>query len=549
MHYLNFRLKSISNEPDLIRRKLLYSGFLLFGNFGFSSVWQNGNCLLYSYKAGTTQLLATYSDKDYKYQNTNPIELSGISKKSIWLGLDCYRLVLMSSNGNVIWDVDNFYSLFLEENLRENVDYFSINKSNIQSFFSADFFFDEYKKYSLEFSRFELFGDGRDETNKLIDAFNSAAGRVLRFDKNKVFRASKQIVVPDNSTIDFNGSRIVFSTNGAQNNLIIGNKVSICNGIVENSGDEFSGHGGNQCPITIGDYGTGIGSEYVFLYQLSIITRRPNGNGILVTGSSRFIRMSNLNFPSGPEIGRPILIHWGGADLYSSVGTTHPNRIDIENITTGDLSFPTNDGAAVFISSAYDVNVKGVFCADLAFPIVQVFAGDFGGEYAPMDVQNSLMTGILIEDVNAKSCRTQILKINNKSKLLKNNLTYPGPFVQRLSGKSLANETAAVLIENVIGGQLLDAFIEGGGVGIKLSGGVMRFVIKGGVIRNPKHVGVFISGRGSLSIPPEDCIIDSPLVYKHGKLTDSKSHAAIDCALRTVVFNSVNCELKWFPNG
>lgn len=62
---------------------------------------------LYTYEAGTTTPLATYTDSTGATANTNPIILSVRGEANVWLGTSSYKFVLKDSNDVLIWTVDN----------------------------------------------------------------------------------------------------------------------------------------------------------------------------------------------------------------------------------------------------------------------------------------------------------------------------------------------------------------------------------------------------------------------------------------------------------
>jgi len=62
---------------------------------------------LYSYAAGTTTPLATYTDKSEDTANTNPIILDSSGFASIWLGSSAYKLILKDSDDVQQWSVDD----------------------------------------------------------------------------------------------------------------------------------------------------------------------------------------------------------------------------------------------------------------------------------------------------------------------------------------------------------------------------------------------------------------------------------------------------------
>ena len=71
----------------------------------------NGNPLsgglLYTYVAGTTTPLATYTDYGGATPNANPVVLNSRGEASVWLGNSLYKFMLKDSTGTLIWTADN----------------------------------------------------------------------------------------------------------------------------------------------------------------------------------------------------------------------------------------------------------------------------------------------------------------------------------------------------------------------------------------------------------------------------------------------------------
>lgn len=69
--------------------------------------------LIYSYEAGTTTPLATYTSRAGNIANTNPIVLdaAGRPPSEVWLSPITYKLVLKTSTGVLIWTMDNINGL------------------------------------------------------------------------------------------------------------------------------------------------------------------------------------------------------------------------------------------------------------------------------------------------------------------------------------------------------------------------------------------------------------------------------------------------------
>ena len=63
--------------------------------------------LLYTYAAGTTTPLASYTDSTGNFANTNPIVLDSRGEANVWLGAAIYKFALYTSVGVLIWTVDN----------------------------------------------------------------------------------------------------------------------------------------------------------------------------------------------------------------------------------------------------------------------------------------------------------------------------------------------------------------------------------------------------------------------------------------------------------
>lgn len=62
---------------------------------------------LYSYAAGTTTPLATYSSSSLTTPNTNPVILDSRGEAGVWLGVQSYKLALYTPDNILIWTVDN----------------------------------------------------------------------------------------------------------------------------------------------------------------------------------------------------------------------------------------------------------------------------------------------------------------------------------------------------------------------------------------------------------------------------------------------------------
>lgn len=67
--------------------------------------------LLYSFAAGTTTPLATYTDQSGLTPNTNPVVLDSGGYGNVWLGANTYKFALYDANSNLQFTEDNVQSI------------------------------------------------------------------------------------------------------------------------------------------------------------------------------------------------------------------------------------------------------------------------------------------------------------------------------------------------------------------------------------------------------------------------------------------------------
>lgn len=62
---------------------------------------------VYTYAAGTTTPLASYTTQAGNVANANPVILDAAGRANIWLGASAYRIILKTSADVTVWDTDN----------------------------------------------------------------------------------------------------------------------------------------------------------------------------------------------------------------------------------------------------------------------------------------------------------------------------------------------------------------------------------------------------------------------------------------------------------
>lgn len=67
---------------------------------------------LYTYSAGTTSPLATYTDSTGNTANANPVILDSRGEANVWLGPSRYKWMLYDADDTLIWSVDGIGTTF-----------------------------------------------------------------------------------------------------------------------------------------------------------------------------------------------------------------------------------------------------------------------------------------------------------------------------------------------------------------------------------------------------------------------------------------------------
>jgi len=385
---------------------------------------------------------------------------------------------------------------------------------------------------------FGVVGDGvADDAAALRAALNVLSGSTIELGKSETYLCLSSVVVPQNTKVEMNGSKIKFNVSGLTKCLDLRSFVSLYNGSVELAGSAYSGSGEFGCPILIGNYASGVGYSDIDLDGVEVITNRPNGNGVLVTGDSHNVRMNNIDFPDSANLGRGILVHWGGADT-PTAGTTHPYNIKIENITGGALTNTSVDAGLVFLSACYNVSVKNVEAenCELRGGMFVTFAGDYGDYYAPTNVQGLNMTGIKAVNVGARAATQALMKFDNKSTIAPTNRICAGPIIENAWGETSSTSIVAIIVSNCIDALLSHSDIKGGSSCVSTGQGVSRLKIDGGVYRDSQNSCLYIQNG---TTAPEDCTIEGVTAYNAG--LGGGNHALIlaDNSERTTVKNNI----------
>jgi parallel beta-helix repeat protein len=155
---------------------------------------------LYSYAAGTTTPLATYTSASGLVANTNPIILDSRGEASVWLGDTSYKLKLTSATDVEIWTVDNIdvisaLTTLAASNGSSLVGYVQTGTGAVATTVQARL------RQSLSVKDFGATGDGStDDTTAIQNALNAGTGRSVYFPAG-TYRISTTLVVKTKTTL------------------------------------------------------------------------------------------------------------------------------------------------------------------------------------------------------------------------------------------------------------------------------------------------------------------------------------------------------------
>jgi len=382
---------------------------------------------------------------------------------------------------------------------------------------------------------FGAIGDNStDDTIAMQRLFLAAADGIVMCIKTDTYKVTESLIC--DFDLNLNGATINFVLDGAKECLSLRDNSSVINGTVDNNGINFAGAGNYQAPIVIGSYQDGTGYKNIKIDKITINGNKPNGNGINITGDSNNIQVSNIDFPDSSTLGRPILMHWGNADNHTS-GTTHPYNVNIENIKCGTMTNTSVDGAVIFISSAYNINIKNVFAKKVTWKggLFSVFSGDYGEYYAATNVKDLIMTNIVAENLSAEEAVEQLAKVDCLSTLAPVNTPLQAPIIRNLSGKAGVT-FPCVGIANCFNGSLENSNINNGIVGVGTGVSVKGFIVKNCKISDAQQAGInFTNG----TTPPEDCKVIDCIITGSNKIGGSHGQILLGDSKRCIARNNI----------
>lgn len=214
----------------------------------------NGNPLvggkLYSYAAGTSTPLATYTDSTGGSANTNPVILDSRGEANVWLASASYKLVLKDYNDVTIWTVDNIDAISVLSTLAAS------GGSNLIGFIQSGTgavatTVQTRLRQTLSVKDFGATGDGStDDTTAIQNALNAGSGRTVYFPAG-TYRISTTLVIKTKTTVLGDGinksiikltSGFSASTTAIRNDIVTGTANVYYDTDIELCGLTFDGN-------------------------------------------------------------------------------------------------------------------------------------------------------------------------------------------------------------------------------------------------------------------------------------------------------------------
>lgn len=279
---------------------------------------------VYTYAAGTTSPLATYSDKAGVTPNTNPVILDSRGEATIFWGQAGYKVVLKDSTDVTVWTQDNLYaSLDATSTITANASNITYTPAGTGAVATT---VQTKLRESVSVKDFGAVGDGvTNDTAAIQAAINAAAGKTLYINAGTYI--TRQLNLVSDLTIVFDPSAVLQAAVGYTATECVMRLTSISNVVIH----------GNHANIVMNK------AEY---------TTGEQRHGIrLVTCSNVTINDLHVSDTGGDGY------YIGSADSASACTNVYLNNCFSDNARRNGLSIVSGDG--VYINGGEYSNTNG----------------------------------------------------------------------------------------------------------------------------------------------------------------------------------------------
>lgn len=248
-----------------------------------------------------------------------------------------------------------------------------------------------------------------DEAALIANVFSRAQGKTIKGLNGKTYVSSLVQPMLTSTELDLGGSTLKFTGTTSEKDLEPATGCEVHNGAIEEAGSGHTGSGETHCPVSIGNFQSGVGVENVSIHDLTLISNKPDGVLCGIWGGSNNIEVYNIITPTSSTVNSVVEAHWGGQAVDDAV--QHPHDIRIDNIRCDGMTSTTVGGAMVFLSSVYNVDVSNIKGDDVIRGVV-VSAGDWGDDYSVAAQKGKIGKNITLDNVLITDCFKTGLQID-----------------------------------------------------------------------------------------------------------------------------------------
>lgn len=351
-----------------------------------------------------------------------------------------------------------------------------------------------------------------DYATQIALAMSAAAGKGLRFPSGGgTYQSSTAQTLQASTWLYLRGSTLKFTASGATECLQLRSGTRVSNGTVQNAGSAPTGGGNYQCPIVIGNIGSGTGYTDITVEDVALVNNRADGLGLLVTGSSSNITLRNITGAGDSTTGALIAVEWGG-QTSPTAGTYHPYNITIDGVDAGTYSRAAS--SAIYLSGVLSAKVSNVH-STACITGVTVYCGDYGIYYASANIKAAGFGAIKVENVRSEAATTQLVKVDMQAPSAPGTPIYAtdGLVIEDCVSYGVALAGAGYTIANCYGATIRNCKATNSDVGVSTGTNVERLHVLGGIYWANNEHGVSIANG---SVAPNYCVVDGVYAYGNG---------------------------------